>query len=171
MSSADLKKKLKLKKGFNGEWILPENLTGKARELLEHVIKNFGSLINVNETINLQDLAKRMQEHYDNEKVNDVAKQLNQVQALTLVVYDGDHRDINKTDYQHTVVGHGDEEELIDQIAENEMAKSKYQDGTARRVGIYTTQGGELKGGIYQNDHMKPVPKRTLSDEQKLQYK
>lgn len=79
-----------------------------------------------------------------------MAKGLDRVESLTLVIFSDENRNSQKTDYKYNVIGCDLEEaeDLVTQVLKNEMKKKKYSDLKPRRSSIYTGAGGELSSGI-----------------------
>ncbi len=143
-------------------WHLPAGNTSEASKFLNKSINLYGQLINQEETINTKEFANRIRKS-EIEGSSEFANSMARVENMTFVVFDGDHRNSYKIDYQHSVIGTDldNAEKLLDEIYENEIAKTKYKDGVERRASIFVSAGGELKSVVFvkEKNSIKNTPK------------
>lgn len=139
------------------EYSLPSGLTKKASDLLKEATDSSGHLLRYKETITIKDFSERMLEDSktkNDEKLRILAENVKRVEPLTLVVFDGNHRDSKKTNSTTLVIGSDldDAEHTIDSMVEHEV--SKFQDEKNRRVSVFVGQGGELKSGVFKSEKL-----------------
>jgi len=134
-------------------WVLPAGLTKKATTQLECVLNCYGFVIEHSDSTSNIEFSRAIVRIYDHPLACNVSQNLENMESLTFVVFNGDHRNQEQVEFKYTVIGEDtiDAEELIDSIAENELKKKKYMDGVERRISVFTSQGGELKSGISLN--------------------
>jgi hypothetical protein len=132
----------------NSGWTLPAALTPAANAVLMKTIEDHGDLIAVEESVDTLEMADRI---LKNNKDSELALELKRVMTMTLVVFNGDHRNSAKTEFNYSIVGGDldDAEALITAIYDNEILKTKYQDNNIRRASVFNSEGGELKSTCF----------------------
>lgn len=137
---------------------LPSGLTKKASDLITEAIDSTGHLLGYKETISLKDFSKKIKDHAENTKNEQLlflSEAVRRIEPLTLVIFNGDHRDSKRADSTLVVIGSDldDAEHTIDSMVEHEM--SKFQDGKNRRTSVFVGQGGELKSGVFKSESLE----------------
>lgn len=137
----------------NSGWIAPANGTPEALETIKAAIDGFGHLINIDEKINVREMAKRIIEHSSDKKSEELSNMLNRLDMYTVVVFNGDHRRSEDVEFKHSVVGtkFGDGEKMAEEIVENQLKKSQYS-GREVRASVFIGSGGELMSGVFNQE-------------------
>lgn len=146
--------KIEIKRDYSSV-TLPSGMTHDAGILLRHAVDDFGFNIPFNETLTNIQFADFITTNYNNEKSTELSKDLKRMTGLTMVIFGDTTRSIDKVEYKYSVIGCDldDAEALIDEINKNEINKEKYADNKERRMSVFTSEGGELKSGIFQNEN------------------
>lgn len=146
--------KIEIKRDYSSV-TLPSGMTHDAGILLRNAVDSFGFNIPYNETLTNVQLSDLITKNYENEKSTELAKDLKRMTGLTMVIFSDTTRNIDKVEHKYSVIGCDldDAESLIDEISANEINKDKYADNKERRMSVFTSEGGELKSGIFQNEN------------------
>lgn len=150
---------------INGHFRTPViGLEPEVQKVIDDAIEQHSGLLGSLGTYTLKEFATLIKESnvFDNKDFTNIADKLNNIEALTLVVFDGDHRNESKVDYQQSVIKIDIDtaKNTVHQILDNELKSEKYKDGNARRISIFNSNGAELKSEVQVQD--KPVSRKRM---------